>query len=135
MNGSMLAFGLMRLFANRTSRTAETWGCGITWQHSTMEYTPSGFSYPLVRVFTPIFRTRESIKKTFADRKEAIVAGGKAGIQTFHFFEESLYMPIAHAVERISRRVSNLHNVDLDIYILASFLAVIILIVIMGWVI
>ncbi|MFA4837522.1 MAG: proton-conducting transporter membrane subunit [Dehalococcoidia bacterium] len=128
-----LVFGAMRLFASRQSRTAETWGCGLISQNPRMEYTASGFSQPILRVFQPIYRTRESVKKTFWDRHSVILKSGVAGISTFKLFEESIYMPVARAVQRISLAVSKRHDVDLDVYILYAFLAIVILILVMGW--
>ena len=42
-------------------------------------------------------------------------------------------MPVVRFVERLSTFVSDLHDVDLDTYILYSFTGIIILIVILGW--
>ena len=49
-------------------------------------------------------------------------------------FEEKLYLPVARFVQYISQKVSNAQNVDLDTFILYSFVTVIILLVVVGWV-
>jgi formate hydrogenlyase subunit 3/multisubunit Na+/H+ antiporter MnhD subunit len=122
-----------RLFSNRTKRTSETWGCGITSQNSKMEYTASGFSEPILKIFRPIYRTQEKVERTYDDEGKIIFKDAKAEIQTFKLFEERIYLPIAHFVQRFSTFISDLHDVDLDTYILYSFTAIVILILAIGW--
>ena len=122
-----------RLFSNRTKRTSETWGCGITSQNSKMEYTASGFSEPILKIFRPIYRTQEKVERTYDDEGKIIFKEAKAEIQTFKLFEERIYLPIAHFVQRFSTFISDLHDVDLDTYILYSFTAIVILILAIGW--
>ena len=128
-----LVWLLMRMISNRTTRTSETWGCGITSQNSKMEYTASGFSEPILTIFRPIYRTRKNVERTYHDGGKSIFKDGTAEIQTFKLFEERIYLPVAHFVLRLSTYVSNLHDVDLDTYILYSFGAVVILILAIGW--
>jgi hypothetical protein len=130
---SGLVWLIMRLVSNRTKRTSETWGCGITSQNSKMEYTASGFSEPILTIFRPIYRTQKKVERTYEDDGKSIFKDAKAEIQTFKLFEERIYLPIAHAVQGLSTFISDLHDVDLDTYILYSFAAVVILIVAAGW--
>ena len=115
----------MRIFANRQTRVSETWGCGLTSQSSRMEYTASGFSEPILTIFRPIYQTRKQASRTFWDNHKVIFKSGSAGVQTFKLFEEKIYMPVANLVQRLSCFVSDKQNVDLDTYILYSFVAII----------
>jgi formate hydrogenlyase subunit 3/multisubunit Na+/H+ antiporter MnhD subunit len=126
---------VMRFAANRKVRISETWGCGLTSQNAKMEYTASGFSEPILTVFRPIYRTGKKVEREFHDQSRSIFKAGKAKIQTFKFFEERIYLPVARFVQRLSLFVANRQDVDLDTYILYSFTAVIILIILIGWVI
>ncbi|MDO8491610.1 MAG: proton-conducting transporter membrane subunit, partial [Dehalococcoidia bacterium] len=94
--GLVLLF--MRFFANRQTRVAETWGCGLTSQDSRMEYTASGFSEPILTIFRPIYRTDKHADRTFMDTQKVIFKNGHAEIHTFKLFEERIYLPIANAV-------------------------------------
>jgi hydrogenase-4 component B len=125
----------VRLTANRKTRTNETWGCGILSQNSSMEYTASGFSEPILTIFRPIYRTRKSSDRTFHDSANSVFKNGFAEVHTFKFFEERIYLPVARFVLRLSNFISNLHDVDLDTYILYAFTAIIILILATGWLI
>ena len=124
---------VMRLSANRKVRVSETWGCGLPSQTSRMEYTASGFSEPILTIFRPIYRTEKKVVREFHDAGRSIFKEGNAEIHTFKFFEERIYLPVAHFTQRLSSIVSDLHDVDLDTYILYSFAAVIILIIVIGW--
>jgi len=135
----VLAFGIvwlvMRRVANRRVRVSETWGCGIAAQNSRMEYTATGFSEPIMTIFRPVYRTRKTVERTYHDKSNSIFKQGRAEIHMLKLFEERIYLPVAHFVERLSLFVSNRHDVDLDVYILYSFVAIVILIIVMGWLI
>jgi hydrogenase-4 component B len=129
--GLVLLF--VRLTGNRNSRKSETWGCGLTSQNSRMEYTASGFSEPILTIFKPIYRTRKEVERNYHDAGNSIFSSGTAEIHTLKVFEEKIYLPVARFVQRVSLYISNLHDVDLDTYILYSFIAIVILILIAGW--
>lgn len=125
---------LVGAFANKRERTGETWGCGIMAQNSTMEYTASGFSQPIVRIFKPIYRTKEISEIKYHDEQRTIVSGGKADIVLVKFFEEYIYMPVANFVMSISNLLSRIQNViEPDSYILYVFLTVIALLLLGRW--
>ncbi len=127
--------GLSVLLVRRTRspvRISETWGCGIHRQTSKMEYTASGFSEPVITIFSPIFRTRKISHRDFADKEKSIVAGGSGEIHTLQFFEERIYLPIALFVKRIADYVSRLHNVDLDAFILYAFVVIVVILLAVG---
>ncbi|MDV2988694.1 MAG: proton-conducting transporter membrane subunit [Dehalogenimonas sp.] len=114
-------------------RISETWACGIHRQTAKMEYTASGFSEPIITIFSPIFRTRKTAQRKFADKARAIVTGGKGEIHSLQFFEEHIYLPIAKLTYRIAGFVSRLHNVDLDAFILYTFVLIVIMVAVAGW--
>ena len=134
---AMLGFVWLVLLLVTTgkTRTSETWGCGIISQNSRMEYTASGFSEPILTIFRPIYRTNRQVVRRFSDTAQAIFKSGNAEIHTFKIFEEKLYLPVARFAHRLSTLVSNLQDVDLDVYILYSFIAIVILILVIGWIV
>jgi hydrogenase-4 component B len=124
---------LLYRFANRKSRLADTWSCGLPAPGYQTEYTASGFSEPILTFFRPIYRTKKSIERHFWDKPETIFKSGTAEIHVMKVFEEKIYMPLAKGVQAVSRRVSGAQNVDLDTFILYSFVTIIILIIALGW--
>lgn len=132
----ILVFSGAVLAVRRTKapvRISDTWTCGIHRQTSKMEYTASGFSEPIITIFSPIFRTRKPAQRKFADKSKTIFWGGKGEIHTVQFFEERIYLPIARLVNRVAGFVSRLHNADLDAFILYAFVVIVIMLVMVGW--
>lgn len=126
---------ILRLGVNRQKRICETWGCGIGSQTKKMEYTATGYSEPILTIFKPVYRTRRVVERTYIDKQKAVFKEGKADIQTLKVFEEKIYLPISHFVERLSNKISEYQDVDLDVYIIYSLVTTVILLVVVGWVI
>ncbi|MFH0861348.1 MAG: proton-conducting transporter membrane subunit [Candidatus Altiarchaeota archaeon] len=121
--------------ASRKSRMSETWGCGIVSQNSRMEYTASGFSEPIMRMFKFVYRTREDGERRFYDRYGSVFKEGYAEIHLMKFFEQYIYMPIASFIDWVASSVAKLQNGHLDTYISYVFVAVLALLVAVGWLI
>jgi NADH:ubiquinone oxidoreductase subunit 5 (subunit L)/multisubunit Na+/H+ antiporter MnhA subunit len=128
-----LTWVVLRLTTTGKTRISETWGCGLVSQNTRMEYTASGFFDPLLTVFKIIYRPEKTAVKNYFDRQSVIFKDGSVEIHTLKLFEKHLYMPVVRFVERLSRFISDRHDVDLDTYILYSFAAVVILILAIGW--
>jgi NADH:ubiquinone oxidoreductase subunit 5 (subunit L)/multisubunit Na+/H+ antiporter MnhA subunit len=125
--------GLVYWRTTRKSRTSETWACGLPTPDNQSEYTASGFSEPILTFFKPVYRTNKVIQRNFWDKKMSVFKNGSMEIHTVKFFEEKIYRPVARLVQLISLRVSNAHNVDLDTFILYSFITIVILLIAVGW--
>ena len=130
----IIVIAVMYRIANRKSREADTWSCGLTSLDSRTEYTASGFSEPILTFFKPIYNTRKSIERNFQDKYRSVFKNGKAEIHVMKVFEEKIYLPIALFIQRVSQKVSDSHNVDMDTFILYSFIMVIILLIVVGWI-
>ncbi|MBI5389316.1 hydrogenase membrane subunit [Candidatus Woesearchaeota archaeon] len=126
-------FLAVRFLNPKNVRISETWGCGISSQNATMEYTASGFSEPIITIFSSIYRTKKTNQRTFHDEFGAVFKEGYAEITLLKFFEKYLYMPIVRVIQSISSVLYNLQNeVELDRDILFGFLTIVILLVIVG---
>ena len=121
-------------YASRDTRVSITWGCGMNTPTNRMEYTGSGFTEPVVRIFAPIYRTRFSITKQYYDQDHCFIKGGTARIELMKFFEEYLYLPIARVIDSYAGVVARLQNGRVDSYVLYAFLVMVVLIIIMGWI-
>jgi hydrogenase-4 component B len=132
---ALLVWVFVRVFAGTGEREGETWGCGGLSQDPTMEYTASGFSQPIVRIFQPIYMPKERSEIKYHDEKNIIVSGGKADIVLMKFFEETFYLPVANIVLRISGFLSGVQNaIEPDSYILYIFLTAVILLLLSRWI-
>jgi NADH:ubiquinone oxidoreductase subunit 5 (subunit L)/multisubunit Na+/H+ antiporter MnhA subunit len=128
----LIAFLMIR-YLKIPVRKIETWNCGSANIDSRTEYTATGFSQPILNFFSPIFRTREMVERSFTDVFRSVLHHGKAEIKTMQIFEERIYLPVARFAMRIGRWVSNWQNGDLDNFILYGFIAIVISILAAGW--
>jgi formate hydrogenlyase subunit 3/multisubunit Na+/H+ antiporter MnhD subunit len=115
-------------------RLEETWDCG-TQLTSRTEYTATGFSQPIMRIFKATYRTQEVPTRVFHDKYNSIFKTGEAKIILLKFFEEYLYIPVAKRVMSLSNRVSRMQNWNLDTYIAYAFIAVLAVLIYVGWLI
>jgi len=127
-----LTYGVLYFTASRTVRVSETWGCGTLSQQALAEYSGHGFSEPLDVIFSAIYRTRITNKRTFFDQKNCIFKEGTGEIRLLKVFEEYLYRPVAQQSMRVAKSVSRFQNGCLDTYLLYVFVTVIALIVFLG---
>ncbi len=141
LSAALLTFAVLviigiRLFSNTRSRKSETWGCGIISQKSTMEYTASGFSQPIVRIFDSLYMAKEHNERKFYDNHNSIFSEGKAEIRIKRIFEEYLYDPTANLVRKMSSFAASLQSsIEPDSYILHMFVTNIILLIFAWWII
>lgn len=125
-----IVFASVRLFASHETRVDETWGCGILTQNEHMEYTPSGFSEPIMVIFKQIYRTQERLDLTYYDRNRVLLRSGLAEIRLVKLFEEKLYLPVARAALRISEALNRVQEDSLsDYYLLFIFVTCLILLI------
>jgi hydrogenase-4 component B len=121
------------LASNRQSRVVETWACGLPPVTARMEYSAAGFSEPILTVFKWLYRTSKLVQRDYYDKQSSLLKRGFAELRTFNFFEQRLYLPVARFVQRVSGAVSRKHDADLDTFILYAFLAILALLLMVGW--
>lgn len=129
----LLIFVALHFFSSHKSRVSETWGCGLHSQNSKMEYTASGFSEPIVTIFSFIYQPKKKCEKEFFDTTKTLFKSGEAEITLVQFFEKYLYLPVTQIVQKISQFLYQIQNeVALDSYILYEFIAILLLLIIVG---
>jgi formate hydrogenlyase subunit 3/multisubunit Na+/H+ antiporter MnhD subunit len=113
-----LAFVLVRRFYHGRLRRAAPWDCGFPWQTARMQDTAEGFGQPIRQIFEPLFRMKRELPSPFdvAPRYRVTVED--------HFWHW-LYLPVAAAVERLSRLIGLLQQGRISVYLLYSFLTLI----------
>ncbi len=130
---AVLTYAVLYFTASREVRVSETWGCGTLSQQASAEYSGHGFSEPLDIIFSSIYRTRTTNKRTFFDQKNCIFREGTGEIRLLKVFEEYLYRPIAEHSMKAGQRISQFQNGCLDTYLFYVFVTVIALIIFLGW--
>lgn len=113
-----LAFLLVRKLYHGRLRRSAPWDCGYPWQTARMQDTAEGFGQPIRQIFEPFFRMERELPSPFdhEPRYRVIV-----GDHLWHW----LYLPVAAAVERVSRLIGLLQQGRIAVYLLYGFLTLI----------
>jgi hydrogenase-4 component B len=113
-----LAFVLVRRLYHGRTRRAPPWDCGFPWQTARMQDTAEGFGQPIRQIFEPLFRMERELPSPFDDAPRYRVTVGD------HFWRW-VYLPVAAAVERLSRLIGLLQRGRIAVYLLYSFVTLI----------
>jgi hydrogenase-4 component B len=121
--GSVLAWLLVRALYHGRSRRAPAWDCGFPWQTARMQDTAEGFGQPIRQIFEPFFRMVRELPTPFDAQPRYRVTIGD------HFWHW-IYLPVAHAIERISRWIGLLQQGRISVYLIYSFLTLIVVLLV-----
>jgi formate hydrogenlyase subunit 3/multisubunit Na+/H+ antiporter MnhD subunit len=122
----------LRIFTNQKKVIGETWGCGLNSLSASTQYTPTGFSEPIMTIFKDIYRTKKESQFVYHDDSNSIVKNGFVELKLLVFFEIYLYDPIIKFFNRFSKLIAKLENDDANTYLLYVFLTIILLFVMLG---
>ncbi|MDO9599600.1 MAG: hydrogenase 4 subunit B [Azoarcus sp.] len=117
---------LVHRFYHGRVRRAPPWDCGFPAQTSRMQDTAEGFGQPIREIFAPVFRMRREVPSPF-DAKPTY----KVSIED-HFWHW-LYLPLGRLTEGIARLVGRLQQGRIAIYLLYSFITLIVLLLVAKW--
>jgi hypothetical protein len=115
-----LTFALVRRLYHGRVRRAPPWDCGYPLLNARMQDTAEGFGQPIRQVFEPFFRIDRHLPSPF-DRHP--VYRLSATDHVWHW----VYLPVARAVEGLSRLVGMLQQGRISTYLMYSFLTLILM--------
>jgi hypothetical protein len=115
-----LAFVLVRRLYHGRIRRAPPWDCGFPLLTPRMQDTAEGFGQPIRQVFEPFFRIDRHLPSPF-DRHP--VYRLSATDHVWHW----VYVPVARAVDSLSRLVGLLQQGRIATYLMYSFVTLIVM--------
>jgi len=115
-----LTFLIVRRFWHGRVRRGAPWDCGFPLQTARMQDTAEGFGQPLRQVFEPFYRLTRELP-TFFDKLP------RYRVVVEDHFWYWLYLPVARVAEFGSRLVAFLQHGRISIYLLYSFLTLVML--------
>jgi hydrogenase-4 component B len=115
----ILALSLRR----HTSRTLNTWACGLPGLTERMQYTATSFSKPLRSVFTAIYRPERKVDVEPAGELYFPVRISYQSVRTTSF-EKTLYRPTVDVIVAAARQLRRLHTGNIQTYLLYIFLVI-----------
>lgn len=117
-----LTFVLVRRLYHGRLRRGPAWDCGHPWQTARMQDTAEGFGQPIRQIFEPFFRLERHLPSAFDAQPSYRVTAQ----DPLWFW---LYLPIARLVERISRFVGLLQQGRIAVYLIYSFVTLVVVLV------
>jgi hydrogenase-4 component B len=118
-------------FASDRLRRAPAWDCGYPDPSPRTQYTASSFAQPIRRVFgTLAFRARERVEMP----PPGSVAPARIAVRLTDVIWDTLYAPVAGAVEAIAARINQFQYLSIRRYLSFVFAALVgILLVLAIW--
>jgi formate hydrogenlyase subunit 3/multisubunit Na+/H+ antiporter MnhD subunit len=117
-----ITFLLVRLLAHGRTRRVATWDCGYPYQNARMQDTAEGFGQPIRHMFGTFFRMERDLP---APEESSPHYRIRIEDRLWH----AIYLSIARAVQWLADVVGVLQGGSLSIYLLYSFLTLIVLLV------
>jgi len=111
-----------RLYHGRLRRST-AWNCGYLFQGPRAQDTAEGFSQPIRRIFEPMFRMERHFPAS-SDEKPYY------SVKVEDHFWHWLYLPLARLADGVSRLIIRLQGGRIAIYLLYSFLTLIVLLLV-----
>ena len=122
---------LLHLRKTRVSRVP-VWDCGFAKLTPRMQYTASSFSMPIRRVLGFLFAVREQVEVVPHTNHPAMPGSLQYRLRIRDRFWNWLYAPQGDAAYWIARQVGKLQQGRIQIYLLYSFVTLIVLLVFLG---
>jgi NADH:ubiquinone oxidoreductase subunit 5 (subunit L)/multisubunit Na+/H+ antiporter MnhA subunit len=121
----LLAWLAVRAFYHGRVRRAAPWDCGFPWLTARMQDSAEGFGQPVKVVFRPVFRI-EGEAPSPGDARPRYRESAEDRMWYW------LYLPIAHAVERVTGLVALLQRGRISVYLMYSFATLLVLLFFIG---
>jgi hypothetical protein len=118
-----LTYVLVRRFYSGRIRRAPAWDCGYPWQDARMQDTAEGFGQPIRQIFEPMFRMTRELPTPFDEQPRYRVT-----VEDPLWYW--LYLPLARLVERISKVVGLLQQGRIAVYLMYSFITLIVVLLV-----
>lgn len=118
-----LAFLLVRKLYHGRMRRVPPWDCGYPWQTARMQDTAEGFGQPIRQIFEPFFRMKRQLPTAFDEHPNY-----KVTVEDPLWYW--LYLPVANLVERISKIIGLLQQGRIAVYLMYSFVTLIVVLLV-----
>ncbi|WP_329741459.1 hydrogenase 4 subunit B [Dyella sp. A6] len=113
------------LFRGRTRRTP-AWDCGYPWQTPRMQDSAEGFGQPIRHLFEPFFK----IERELPGPTDTVP---RYRVLVMDRFWLAIYQPLGRMLQRMTDRIAVLQSGRLALYLLYSFLTLILLLMLVLW--
>ncbi|MBT3067429.1 hydrogenase 4 subunit B [Rhodoferax sp. U11-2br] len=118
-----IAFVLVRRLYHGRLRRVPPWDCGHPWQTARMQDSAEGFGQPIRQIFEPFFRITKHLPTAFD-------AEPSYQVKVEDPLWYALYLPLARAVAWVSKLVGVLQQGRIAVYLMYSFVTLIVVLLV-----
>lgn len=126
--GVLLCYLAMRGLGPRRLVRGDTWDCGTPLDRRT-QYTPTGFSQPLLRVFTKVYAPVIEVRED--PRPSPYIRGVRFEQRLPEVFLERFYLPLSAAAIALAMRVKRMQSGSIQAYLAYIMITLIVLLVVL----
>lgn len=124
----LLVFLALRALGKRQLVRSDTWDCGTPLDRRT-QYTPTGFSQPLLRVFQQIYRPRTEVKEE--PRPSPYIRAVRFEQELPDLFVLHIYRPLTAGTIALAMRVKRIQSGSIQAYLAYLMIILIVLLVVL----
>jgi hydrogenase-4 component B len=125
-----VTLGLVALVKVKRRVTA-TWACGLPGLTERMQYTSTAFSKPVRFVFSVIYKPQRRLEILPAENTYFPTSISYSSVRTTSY-EKYLYRPITDGVVALATQLRRMQSGNIQVYLLNIFLALILLLAVVG---
>jgi len=115
----------VRILYHGRLRRAPAWDCGFPHQTARMQDTSEGFGQPIRQIFEPFFWMHRELPSPFDERpRYRVVVEDR--------FWHWIYQPVQGLIERVARLAGRVQQGRISIYLLYSFLTLLVMLMLVG---
>ncbi|MGV9712163.1 proton-conducting transporter transmembrane domain-containing protein [Gordonia sp. NPDC003424] len=115
---------------HRAERAELPWGCGGVLTNPRMQYTATSFSEPVLRVFDDVLAPTRDVEVTQSGESQYLVERVDAALTTDDVVEHRVYLPLLRLLDAAGVWARRIQNGSIHRYIVYSFTAVVVVMVI-----
>ncbi len=124
----LAVFLVLRTLGKRQLVRSDTWDCGTPLDRRT-QYTPTGFSQPLLRVFQQVYRPRTEVREEL--RPSQYIRAVRFEQELPELFVLHIYRPLTSGVIAVAMRVKRMQSGSIQAYLAYLMITLIILLVVL----
>lgn len=124
----LVLYAVVAIAGNRKVKIAPSWDCGLPGLTPRMQYTATGYSKPLRRIFSFLYQPTRQVELE-DEGYEILRTAQRFESQTTHVFDEWIYRPMAKCMVFVSRKAKLIQTGHIQLYLSYIFITLIVLLV------
>ena len=122
---------LRMVLGKKLVRLGPSWDCGMSGLEPRMQYTSTGFSKPLRRIFSFLYQPTRRVELE-DEGHEMLRTAQRFESKITHPVDEWVYRPLANLIAVFSKKAKQIQTGHIQLYLSYIFITLILLLLFMG---